>query len=289
MRIATISQPRYLPYLGYFHRIACSDVFIVLDTVQFKPREWDRRNRVRAGQNLRWVWLTVPVKRIPRDTVIGEVRIDNSQNWQEKHLRTLKSSYGKAPYFDLYIPGLEQFYKTRYELIRDLNLAMTRFFCGCLGILPEIVLASNLRPAGRSSELLISLCRSVGADTYWSGAEGRAYIAAEKFAQANISLMFQDYRHPVYEQLHGKPFLPYMGIVDLLFNCGPGSMDVLLAGNDLPRALGSVSISGDQPGPPDTSCATCPVDTVCLEASSQIAEGEGRICVSRLRRSSRPG
>lgn len=233
MRIATISQPRYVPYLGYFHRIALSDVFVVLDTVQFKAREWDRRNKIRVSQNQGWAWLTVPVRQAPRETVISQIRIDNDQHWQERHWKTLVSSYKRAPYFDSYERALRDFYTRPYELIRDLNVDMTRYFCECLGISTEVILASDLQVTGKSTDLLIDLCRAVHADTYWSGTDGRRYIDEDKFARTSISLMYQDYEHPVYKQVHGQPFLPYMGIVDLLFNCGPHSFNILLSGNEI--------------------------------------------------------
>jgi len=237
MRIATISQPRYMPYPGYFHRIALSDVFVVLDTVQFKAREWDRRNKVRVSQKKGWTLLTVPVTNAPRDTIIYEVRIDNSQPWREKHWRTLESSYRRAPYFDAYAADLKAFYTREYDLIRDFNVDMTRYFCKCLGISTEIILASTLQAKGASSDLLVDLCQLIGADTYWSGSEGRHYIDEAKFSAAGISLVYQDYDHPVYPQIHGLPFVPYMSVVDVLFNCGPASLDIVLSGNDDPRRI----------------------------------------------------
>ncbi len=237
MRIATISQPRYMPYPGYFHRIALSDVFVVLDTVPFKAREWDRRNKVRVSQNKGWSWLTVPVTNAPRDTIICEVRIDNSQPWREKHWRTLESSYRRAPYFAVYAADLKAFYTREYDLIRDFNMDMTRYLCKCLGISTEIVLASTLQAKGTSSDLLIDLCQLIGSDTYWSGSDGRHYIDEAKFSGAGIFLIYQDYHHPVYSQIHGQPFVPYMGIVDLLLNCGPASLGILLSGNDDPRRI----------------------------------------------------
>jgi len=236
MRVATISQPRYLPYLGYFHRLAFSQVFVILDTVQFKGREWDRRNKIRVHGAKDWTWLTVPVLRAPRETIISEIRIDNSQNWQEQHWRTLEGSYKRAPYFDRYAPDLSDFYRHRYDSIRDLNTEMILYFCDCLGISPKIVLASTLEANGASTDLLVRLCQAVQADIYWSGGDGRRYIDEEKFARVGISLSYQDYNHPAYSQIHGHPFVPYMGIADLLFNCGPASLEVLLNGNSGPAS-----------------------------------------------------
>ena len=44
--------------------------------------------------------------------------------------------------------------------------------------------------------------------------------------EAGVTLEYQDYRHPAYPQLH-PPFVPYLSAVDLLFNCGPQSLEIL--------------------------------------------------------------
>ena len=54
-----ISQPTYLPWLGYFDLIDQSDTFVLLDSVQFEKQSWQQRNRIKTPSGL--LWLTVPV------------------------------------------------------------------------------------------------------------------------------------------------------------------------------------------------------------------------------------
>ena len=42
-------------------------------------------------------------------------------------------------------------------------------------------------------------------------------MEADLFSDAKIELVFQEYKHPIYSQLWGD-FLPYMSILDLIFN-----------------------------------------------------------------------
>jgi len=58
--ILSVHQPQYIPWLGYFDKIDKSDCFVFLDQVQYKPREYQNRNRIRTKDG--WLWLAVPVK-----------------------------------------------------------------------------------------------------------------------------------------------------------------------------------------------------------------------------------
>lgn len=47
MKVA-ITQPTYLPWLGYFDLVDQVDMFVVLDTVQFEKQSWQQRNRIKT-------------------------------------------------------------------------------------------------------------------------------------------------------------------------------------------------------------------------------------------------
>jgi len=224
--IVTISQPRYLPWLGYFHRIAACDLFIYLDTVQYTQRDWENRNKIKTNQG--WTWLTVPVKAAYLAS-IPEVRVSDTQPWQMKHWKTMTACYSKAPHFRSYENSFKEIYEDRvWHGLTDLNVSSTQILCHCLG-LPNtrFALASEIGATGKGSELLLNLCKAVGATAYLSGCEGRNYLDEQMFSRENIRLFYQDYAHPRYPQLYGN-FLPYMSVVDLLFNCGPESLQILL-------------------------------------------------------------
>jgi hypothetical protein len=230
--IVTISQPRYLPWAGYLHRVAASDVFVYLDNVQYTPRDWENRNQIKSDRGR--TWLTVPVKARYLAPIL-DVTIDNEQDWQHRHWRSLCTFYGSAPYFRTYASRFEPAYRERtWERLIDLNLALTAILCDCFGLWgPRFVRATELSVAGKGSDLLLRQCQELGATVYLSGSQGRNYLDEAAFAAANIRVVYQEYRHPVYPQPFG-PFEPNLAALDLLFNCGPDARRILLEGQDLP-------------------------------------------------------
>jgi hypothetical protein len=104
---------------------------------------------------------------------------------------------------------------------------MLRWFLVALGIHVRFLRASELGLEGTKSDLVLDMCRKLGAKTYIFGALGQDYARVEDFQQAGVEVVFQDYRHPEYPQLHGG-FASHLSIIDLLFNCGPKSLEILM-------------------------------------------------------------
>lgn len=225
-RTLVVLQPGYLPWLGFFDQMQRADVFIYYDDVQFDKHGWRNRNRVKGPDGAAH-WLTVPVLHSGRNwPAICEVEIDNNAPWGRKHVGTLRQFYGKAPHLDRFFPALEAVLQQPWTRLVDLDLAATSLICGWLGLERETLRASELGIAGKRSERLLALCQHVGATRYLSGSSARDYLDVELFRRHGIEVEWQDYVHPVYPQLHGA-FLPYLSIVDLLFNCGGESFSIL--------------------------------------------------------------
>lgn len=216
--IVSIHQPAYLPWLGYFARIAASDVFVYFDSVQFEKNSFTNRNRIKTADGP--IWLTVPVlQRGHLDKRLTDIEIVWHQDWRNKHLRSIEQSYRKAPRFDECFPQLVDLYQPKDHLLAELCYRHLRFWLRELDITTRVVRASELNVTGQNSDLVLALCRQLGATTYLSGPLGRSYIKEDEFAAANISLTYQEFKHPQYPQLYG-PFLPAMAVLDYWFNCG---------------------------------------------------------------------
>lgn len=227
--ILTAHQPVYLPWLGLFHKIALSDAYCYFDDVQYQVKDFNSRNKIKTANGD--TWLTVPVLTNGyREKKIREIEINNTINWRKKHWKSIYLNYKKAPYFDKYANFLEQTYKRDWQFLSELNEYMLKWFLDQLGIKIDYSKASELKFQGYKSELVLDMCKKLKADIYIFGALGKDYAEKEKFAAAGVKIYFQDYQHPVYPQLHGE-FLPYMSIIDLLFNEGDKSLEILMSSN----------------------------------------------------------
>jgi hypothetical protein len=235
--ILTAHQPVYLPWLGLFHKIALADVFCYFDIAQYQTKDFNNRNKIKnhTGE----MWLSVPVESKNHfEKSVGSIRIIEGA-WRRKHFKTIQLAYQKAPFFSDYIDGIETIIvKQPFATLSELNLEILRFLLNCLGLQRPIVKASDYSFHGVKSDLVLDMCLQLKADTYIFGAQGRDYAEVDKFRASGVDPYFQDYRHPTYRQLHGD-FRPYMSVIDLLFNEGPGSLEILLSGNDTRADLSS--------------------------------------------------
>jgi hypothetical protein len=218
----SINQPAYLPWLGYFDRVASSDVAIVLDSVMIEKGSYTNRNRMRSGNA--WSWLTVPIK-ASGQPLIADVQIGNQRDWRKKHFQLINQAYAKARHQAEHIGWVTDLYSREWTSLNELLTYTNSYFLTALRIGTPIVYSSAMKVSGVKSELVLNLCKEVGATEYLSGPFGRDYLDLRSFDQAGIRVTFHDYKHPVYEQCQGG-FEPYMAVLDLLLNCGPDSEQI---------------------------------------------------------------
>jgi len=220
--ILSIHQPAYLPWLEYFDRIARSDKFVYLDNVQFERNSFINRNRIKTPHGP--IWLTIPVRLKEHfNKTIADIEIDARQNWKRKHLRSIEQNYRHAPDFTKKFNRLAAIYDTDVPRLSDFCFSQLLFWLGELEITTPILRASALPVIGHKSELILNLCRHLGAATYLSGSLGRDYLRVEEFSAAGVQVCFHEYVHPQYPQMHGS-FTPAMGIVDYWMNCSEPTM-----------------------------------------------------------------
>ena len=230
MKVA-ISQPTYLPWMGYFDLMDQVDVFVILDSVQFEKRSWQQRNRIKTLAGLQW--LTVPVAvRGKQGQLIHEVEIQEPAFW-ENHLRNIELNYRRTPHFEPYYAEFANVCRESLasSLLVDLNLRLLRWFMQTIGLQTPIQRSSEMKQTGKRTELLANILQSLGAKEYISPLGSADYLLGEMnvMTDRGISVAFQHYEHPEYKQLF-PPFLPYATVLDLLFNEGPRSLEILRSG-----------------------------------------------------------
>src|SRR5260221_5662217 len=182
-------------------------------------------------------WLTVRVVQLSQRERIVERRVDTPPDtsgprwWGPSHFLTLRYAYRKAPFFELYAPKLRELLHARWDHLVDLNLATLEFLRGALDITTPMVRSSNFPTQGQPSQLLLDNCKQVGASAFFAGmVASRAYLDHKAFAAATLGVVWQEYEHPAYPQCGEAGVIKGLSALDVLFNCGPASAEILRRG-----------------------------------------------------------
>jgi len=226
--IVSASRPYFAPFPGFFSRVYRSDVFVVLDNVQF-PRgtTWITRNRFKNDQGT--LWMTVPVWKKGLDLQnLKDVRICHDNNLQAKHLKSLKQAYANAPYFSEHLAFLTHIFSTGVERLIDFNMAILRHLILHMGIDTEIRRLSELNISAKGEGLLLEICRYFKASSYLAHGAAVTHLDPRLFEKSGVDLVFHKPKICTYPQLWGD-FLPDLSAFDLVFNCGPKARSIMLA------------------------------------------------------------
>lgn len=223
-RIA-IMQPGYLPWLGFFELMQNCDLFVLLDDVPYTKKDWRNRNRIRTKEG--WKWLSVPVRHKDRSgQLIKDVEIDNGKRWKKEHLNALYFNYHKAKYFTDYFSRLRNIYERAFDNLCILDCEIILYLRDQLKISTECITSSSLNIKSSKNKKILEICKILEAEELYDSKASAEFIDTALFEREDIRVEFQDYGHPVYHQVF-DPFIPYMSVLDLLFNCGPESLNII--------------------------------------------------------------
>lgn len=228
-----IAQPTYVPWMGYFEQIARADIFVVLDSVQFEKKSWQSRNRLRDASGEPF-WLTVPIAAHPQDTRIGDIRIASARRgWPVKHLRSIERSLRRAPFFDEVYPTVESWLSGDFEKLVDVNVNGIRLIAEMLELKPVWRYASSMPVTGVKGDLVLDICRHVGAARDYVSAGARGYLEPmrPRFTSAGVELAFQEWDHPTYPQ-RGAGFVSHLSVIDALMNVGPATVRRMIGADE---------------------------------------------------------
>ena len=224
-----ISQPTFLPWLGWFDLVSICDVVILLDTVQFNKRSWQQRNRIRTKDGLEFI--TVPVFTAGKSKQkIKDVMISDKQ-FYDYFFRKIKTSYSKSNHYDAVINDIRNTlpYSVFSNHLVDLNNEFIYFIMRWFCIRKNIIKASELDVnVGVRGEYLAMLCEAVGANEYISTPGAHDYLCLDifEFRNRNINVFISDYQHPEYNQAY-SPFIPFASSLDLIMNYGENSNKIM--------------------------------------------------------------
>ena len=227
-KLITIHQPETYPWLGFFNKMMLADEYVILDNVQFRKNYFQNRNQFLTKQGA--IYLSVPID-FKSNKIIKNIKIRYNEKWQLKHLNTIKQAYSKSTYFHVHIAFFEDLYSKKFELLIEFNMYIINYLRKIFDIHTPVYKASKLNVEGVSGELLLNICKKLGATTYLSGRDGRNYLDTSIFEKENITIMYHEFMHPQYEQFNSKEFMPYINTFDLLLNYSiKQSKELILSG-----------------------------------------------------------
>lgn len=222
--IISIHQPQYLPWIPYFSKIKDSDIFVILDDVQFQKNGLQNRNYILSKNGeLR---LTVPVFHTLSDT-INTVKISDPRILK-KHWQTIEMNYKKSPFFEEIGTKLRSIYQNEYTYLCELNIDLINCYLQFLNITTKTILASEIEKSGEKSDLIVSICKNLEATAYLTGNGGLEYLKLEDFEEENILVQKANYTFKEYNQINKtEHFVPHLSIMDLVFNEGKKAINFL--------------------------------------------------------------
>lgn len=215
--IVAVHQPNYLPWLGYFAKMARADVFVLLDDVQFSKGSYTNRVQIARGGAAHW--LTLPIRH-DFGAAISEIVLAR-EDWARAHRDTLRQAYAKAAHFRTVWPEIEHWLGQARGGLAAVNGYLVRAIAERLALRPRIVASSDLAIAASSAdERLVGIVASLApGGTYLSGAGGANYQSEALFRAHGIGLVYSSFKPAAYAR-SGDPFLPGLSIVDAVFHLG---------------------------------------------------------------------
>lgn len=233
--VLTIHQPEHLPWLGFFNKISKTEIFVILDNVQFRKNYFQNRNRIMGSNGVQFINVPTKTKgHMNNNLAHTEISIEGSNaKWKEKYLRTIQISYRKYPFYQEVFPIIEEAIAIETSYLCDINIAIIKGFAKKLDIHPQYIRASEMKLKGSKSDLILDICKELKANVYISGPSGRDYLNIQSFTDANIVVKYNDYNHPIYPQRKVKEFTPNLAALDLFMNCGwDEGKKILMTGNE---------------------------------------------------------
>lgn len=222
--IISIHQTQYIPWIPYFSKINQSDVFVLLDDVQFQKNGLQNRNYILTQNGT--TRLTLSVKGKFGDKINQMVLNDIKE--LPKHWKTLEMAYCKSRFYNELQPILGEIYNSKYLFLEQFCSDLILCISSYIGINTKIIKSSSIQKEGEKSDLILSICKNLNAETYISGSGGLDYLNQQSFIDANIRLKLLDYKFKDYEQVNNKGvFVKELSILDLIFNEGKNSIEYI--------------------------------------------------------------
>jgi len=211
-----IMQPYLFPYVGYFHLINASSIFVFYDDVHYILGGWINRNRIldrdRAGL------FTVPISKASPNKLINETSPIISEKWKRKFYRQLTQTYQKAPYFSDVYDAITSVFDRTYTDVTDLAiesiLAVYKYLALPFNYTKSSVCSPDTQGIGKADRI-IRITKELGYEAYVNAPGGKKLYTKEYFMSRGVTLAFVKSSPIEYKQFSDE-FVPWLSIIDIL-------------------------------------------------------------------------
>jgi hypothetical protein len=199
-----ILEIHYLPCIQYFSKLYLYDTLIIDDESPFEKQSYRNRCTIAGANGV--IDLIIPVHQSRKKIPVAEMLIDNHSHWQRQHWQSIRSAYGKTPFFEHYAYRLEIFYQKPVDSLFEFNLQLMETLLGILKINPDrmALLSESGELSATEKNELTDLRNTIH--------------PKQKYHIADPEFQFRHYIQAFEEKLG---FIPNLSIIDLIFNAGP--------------------------------------------------------------------
>lgn len=193
--------------------------FVFLDHVQFSRRSFQNRNLIKSSKGA--IWLTIPIKKTRRETIIKNIEISYITNWIDKHLSIIHESYKNSNYYKQVMPIIETLYNKKYSNLCDFNINVLKVLIQKMNYSCSLSRSSDFKFQSKKSDLILEICKNYNCTNYVTGIGSKSYLDEIKFIKNNIEIEFVEPQKYIYkQQFEKKGFLANLSIIDYIFNMG---------------------------------------------------------------------
>ena len=191
-------EPTYFPPISHWKFIKSKDL---LWSINSRYNKQTLTNRTYIDSANGELMLTVPIKHSGKNQprVLSDIKLDLSSDWKKNHFKSIKICYQSSPFYEFYEDDMISFFNLDFENLYDLNFKSIKMVCNWLKIkMPEDIYNEKKNEYKIQDLTNMSNCKRT------------SYLKQKKYNQT-------------FETKNG--FINDLSVIDLIFNCGPNSID----------------------------------------------------------------